>query len=213
MRVAGLVLAAGGGTRLGRPKAVVAVGGQRLVDRSVSVLSAGGAEPVFVVVGAVPVGHVEAFVVCNDDWRTGMASSLRAGLAALDEYAGSVADVDAVVLSLVDLVDLSPDAVRAVVDAASAGARAVTATYGGDRGHPVLLRRADWPAAAAAAHGDAGARRFLSDPAHEVVEVACDGFGNAADIDTTEDLAAARKRHAVSRPHPTGRRRRRDEGR
>lgn len=192
MGVAGLVLAAGGGTRLGRPKALVELGGQRLVDRAVSTLAAGGADPVFVVVGAAPVGHVEAFVVSNNEWRTGMASSLRAGLTAMSGYAESVTDIDAVVITLVDLVHLSPDAVRAVIDAAAAGARAVAATYDGERGHPVLLRRTDWPGAAAMAHGDAGARHFLSDPALRVVEVPCAGLGAAADVDTAADLAAAR---------------------
>lgn len=199
MRVAGLVLAAGSGTRLGRPKALVEIGGQRLVDRAVSTLAAGGADPVFVVVGAAPVGHVEAFVVCNDEWRTGMASSLRAGLTAMSGYAASVTDIDAVVITLVDLADLSPDGVRAVMDAASAGARAVTATYEGARGHPVLLRRADWLGAAATAQGDAGARHFLSDPAVRVVEVPCDGFGGTADVDTARDLAAARARQVPAR--------------
>ncbi len=194
MRVAGLVLAAGGGTRLGRPKALADIGGQRLVDRAVSTLAAGGADPVFVVVGAAPVGHVEAFVVSNNEWRTGMASSLRAGLTAMSRYAESVTDIDAVVITLVDLVDVSPGAVRAVMSAAAAGARAVTATYDGDRGHPVLLRRADWLRAAAMAHGDAGARHFLSDPELAVVEVPCDDLGTAADVDTAADLVAARGR-------------------
>lgn len=198
MRVAGLLLAAGAGSRLGRPKALVELSGRRLVDRAVAVLRAGGTNPVFVVVGATPVGHVEAVVVVNDEWRTGMASSLRAGLAALDTFAAAVADIDAVVLTLVDLVDLSPEAVGAVVAAAATGARAVTATYGGQRGHPVLLRRTDWPAVAASAHGDAGARNFLSDPALGVVEAACDGLGSSADVDTAAELAAARARAAAA---------------
>lgn len=198
MRVAGLVLAAGGGSRLGRPKALVELGGTRLVDRAVSVLAAGGADPVFVVVGAAPVGHVEALVVCNDEWRTGMASSLRAGLAALADYATAVAGLDAAVLTLVDLVDQSPKAVGAVIAAAAGGGRSVVATYGGQRRHPVLLRSADWAAAAAAASGDTGARAFVSTLTEGVVEVACDAYGNSTDVDTAEQLAAARTRGAAA---------------
>ncbi|MEJ7726951.1 MAG: NTP transferase domain-containing protein, partial [Actinomycetes bacterium] len=63
MRVAGLVLAAGAGRRLGQPKALVSVDGRRFVDLAVDALREGGADPVLVVVGAAEVGHVDALVV------------------------------------------------------------------------------------------------------------------------------------------------------
>lgn len=82
-RPAGLLLAAGEGARLGTPKALVVLGGERLVDRGVRVLREGGCNPVLVVLGAAVVPVRGAVVVRNPDWRTGMGSSLRTGLAAL----------------------------------------------------------------------------------------------------------------------------------
>jgi len=191
VRCAGLVLAAGAGTRLGRPKAVVEVGGLRLVDRSVRIVRRAGAEPVFVVVGAVEVGDVAAIVVRNDEWRTGLASSLRTGLSAVSAYDVGATPVDAVVITLVDLVGLTAAAVRRVLSAADAGARIAVATFDGVRGHPVLIRRDDWAEAARAADGDSGARRFLAERGADVVEVPCADIASSVDIDTEADLAAA----------------------
>lgn len=193
VRCAGLILAAGAGSRLGRPKATVEVGGLRLVDRALTVLSQGGAEPLFVVVGAVEVGDVAAHVVRNGEWRTGLASSLRAGLSAVAAYDAGVAPVDAVVITLVDLVGLSAASVRRVLTAADAGARVAVATYHGMRGHPVLIRRGDWADAARAAIGDAGARPFLAALGAAVVDVPCGDVASGVDIDTEADLAAAER--------------------
>src|SRR5262249_56518827 len=97
-RVAGVVLAAGAGTRFGGPKAVAELDGERLVDRAVRVVRAGGCDPVLVVLGAAVVDVPGAdSVVVNDDWETGMGSSLRAALAA-----PALAGCSAVVLVLVD---------------------------------------------------------------------------------------------------------------
>jgi CTP:molybdopterin cytidylyltransferase MocA len=84
MRVAGVLLAAGEGSRFGRPKALVELGGMTLAERGVALLRAGGADPVLVVTGAADVRVDDAHVVRNPDWRTGMASSLRAALDVLD---------------------------------------------------------------------------------------------------------------------------------
>src|ERR1700678_747643 len=81
--VAGVLLAAGGGSRLGQPKALVEFGGQTLAERGVAMLRDGGADPVLIVSGAVPVSVAAARTVHNPGWRTGMGSSLAAGLRAL----------------------------------------------------------------------------------------------------------------------------------
>ncbi|HSZ43276.1 MAG TPA: NTP transferase domain-containing protein, partial [Trebonia sp.] len=80
MAVAGILLAAGGGSRLGRPKALVEFDGQTLAERGVATLRDGGAGPVLVVSGAAPVSVAGARTVHNPGWETGMGSSLAVGL-------------------------------------------------------------------------------------------------------------------------------------
>lgn len=181
MTVAGLVLAAGAGSRFGRPKADLTVGGARLVDRAVEVLAAGGCEPVVVVSGAVALQVADARVVHNDDWASGMGSSLRRGLDAMPD------DATAAVVVLVDTPWLGAEAVLRVRSAHLAGAQLAVATYDGRRGHPVLLGREHWTAVAAAAKGDVGARAYLAGRT-DVVEVDCTGTGDPTDVDEPEAL-------------------------
>lgn len=186
--IAGLVLAAGAGRRFGRPKALAVLDGERLVDRAVRVLGEGGIEDVYVVSGAAPLELSTAHVVPNPDWESGMASSLRAGLAALP------ADAAAVLVVPVDQPGLTPAAVRRVVGAAGPdpGTALVLATYDGVGGHPVLLGREHWAAAATSATGDRGARVFLASNEGTMVRVACEDVASGHDVDEPADLAAVR---------------------
>lgn len=150
----GLVLAAGSGSRFGQPKAPYVVNGERLVDHAVTCLRDGGCDRVVVVLGAW-IGEVPgAQIVVNPDWAEGMGSSLRAGLAALED---DPAAANAVV-TLVDLPGLTSAAVRRVL---LTDGDIVVATYDGERGHPVMFGRCHWSAVRAVASGDEGARRFL----------------------------------------------------
>lgn len=179
-RVAGLLLAAGEGSRLGTPKAMVEFEGERLVDRGVRLLEDGGCHPVVVVLGAATVQVRGAVTVRNPAWATGMGSSLRAGLAALPPEA------EAVVIALVDQPLVRPEAVRALI---ADGGRLAVATYGGRRRNPVLLSRGDFAEASALAVGDVGVRALMRARPELVTEVPCDGLGDPADIDTPQDLA------------------------
>jgi nicotine blue oxidoreductase len=173
-RDAGLVLAAGEGRRFGGPKAPAIVDGERLVDRAVRILRAGGCDPVIVVLGAWVGDVADATVVVNDEWREGMGSSLRVGLAFL-----LAEDVDRVVVTLVDLPGLTPAAVERLVASPS---RLAQAAYDGERGHPVLLGSEHVAGVAEVAMGDRGARDYLRDRLAEIdlVEV--------GDVATGEDL-------------------------
>ena len=184
MRVAGLVLAAGEGRRLGTPKALVETGGLRLVDRAVDAVRLGGCEPVVVVLGAARVDVPGAHVVTNDDWPSGMGSSLRLGLATLGEVAATAA-----VVTLVDTPGVTAAVVDRLVSACAAGADVVVATYDGEPRTPVLLTRAHWPEAGEMAVGDQGARAFLRAHPHLVRHVECGDVGTPDDVDTPEDLA------------------------
>ena len=186
-----MVLAAGAGRRFGGPKALVRWRGGLLVERAVRLLAAGGCEPVLVVLGAAA-AEVRATAdlgpataVVNPDWATGMGSSLRAGLAAVPPAAA------AVVVTLVDTPGLGPESVRRLV---ARGADAAVATYGGRRGHPVLLSRAVLAEVAAAATGDRGAGPWLVAHPDRVRLVPCDGTGDPRDVDVPDDLAAVAAR-------------------
>ncbi|WP_067795152.1 nucleotidyltransferase family protein [Actinomadura formosensis] len=181
---AGLLLAAGEGSRLGRPKATLELGGERLVDRGVRTLRDGGCSPVLVVAGAAQIEVIGAVVVPNPHWRDGMGSSLRAGLAALPPAC------PAVVIALVDQPRVTPAAVERLIAAYEHGAGIAVATYGGAPRNPVLLGAEHFAGAAEAAAGDRGARGYLRAHPELVTPVPCDDISAPDDIDTPEDLAA-----------------------
>jgi CTP:molybdopterin cytidylyltransferase MocA len=185
-QVAGVLLAAGEGSRLGTPKAVVELGGRRLVDRGADLLRDGGAAPVIVVLGAALVDVPGAAAVYNPDWATGMGSSLAAGLRAVPD------DCAAAVIALADQPLVGPAAVRRVIAAYRTGAEVVAATYDGKPRNPVLLDRRHWPEVLATAVGDVGARPFLRAHRELVTLVECGDVGSPDDLDTPGDLARLR---------------------
>jgi CTP:molybdopterin cytidylyltransferase MocA len=180
--ITGVVLAAGAGRRLGRPKAELVVGGRRLIDRAVSTLRAGGCDNVLVVVRSSEVTAPDAVSVVNSDSDEGMGSSLRVGLAAVES--------DACVIVLVDQLGIASSDIAMVIEAFRDGAEIVVARRAGMRSHPVLVSRAWFDDFAAAAVGDRGAREFLDARADMVNFV--DFEDEISDIDTPQDLAAAR---------------------
>jgi CTP:molybdopterin cytidylyltransferase MocA len=177
------VLAAGGGRRYGGPKALVRLDGRLLVDRAADTLRDGGCDPVLVVLGAraeevrAAADLTGVRTVDNPAWRSGMGSSVRAGLAALADT-----DADAAVVLLVDTPGVTAQAVRRVAAHAAADAL-VMATYDGRRGHPVLLGRHHWAGVATLAQLDVGARAYLTAHAAEVREVPCEDVSDDTDVD------------------------------
>jgi CTP:molybdopterin cytidylyltransferase MocA len=186
--VAGLLLAAGGGRRMGRPKALVTGrDGVNLLERGLQVLRDGGCEPVVAVLGAAAdraraAAGAADLVVEAQDWADGQSASLRAGLGALE-----ATDAYAACLLLVDLTDVGPDAVTRVLVGAGDGPDALArAAYTGTPGHPVVIGRAHWPGVVAGLHGDRGARDYLAAHPHQLVE--CGDLATGEDVDTPADL-------------------------
>jgi CTP:molybdopterin cytidylyltransferase MocA len=170
-----VVLAAGEASRFGSPK-------QRLLLPDVlAALAASPVDEVVVVEGAHSLGGLRNTVLqggsrartvrCRD-WQRGPGASLRCGLAALSPSAA------AAVVVLADGPDLRPEAVERVVAAwREHGDEVVAASYGGARGHPLLLARAAWDGVP-----DEGLRG--RDPRL----VACDDIGPPGDVDRPGDL-------------------------
>ncbi|MEU7134287.1 nucleotidyltransferase family protein [Streptomyces sp. NPDC046261] len=191
--VAGLLLAAGGGRRLGgRPKALLECGdGGLLVERVMREMHEGGCASVHVVLGAEAARVRERLgplpgatvLVDNPRWAEGMGSSLRAGLASL-----AATEASAALVMLVDQPRIGARAVARVLAARREGAELVAAAYGGERGHPVVFGREHWAGVARAATGDRGARAYLRQHAGAVVLVECSDVAAPDDIDTPEAL-------------------------
>jgi molybdenum cofactor cytidylyltransferase len=183
--IAGLVLAAGAGTRFDSDgsKLLAELDGRPLVEHAIRAqCSVRELERVVVVLGShademcagVEFGRAEP-VICSD-WAAGQSASLRCGVRAL-------AGASKVIVTLGDEPLLTPDVIARFVQQPG-GARA---TYHGRPGHPVVLGPAQLHAVAAL-HGDHGARGLLEGgPTIECAEL-CSG----RDVDTQADLEAIR---------------------
>ncbi len=185
MSVAGVVLAAGGSTRLGRPKQLVDVGGEPLVRRSLRAVLAAGCQPVAVVLGAnaervaAATAGLGLVALKNDEWQEGIASSIRVAAA----WAASIA-CDGLLVALCDQPHLTKEHVRGLLDAFAREGRRVGSAYNGMIGAPAVFARADL-AALGELKGDRGAGRLLNGAGAPSVEWPA----GAIDIDTDEDVA------------------------
>jgi molybdenum cofactor cytidylyltransferase len=197
--IAAIILAAGRSTRFagdqsGTTKLVAELNGRPLVRHVADAALASTARPVIVVTGhardavtAVLAGLPLKFAH-NKDYATGLASSLRVGVAAVPPSAsGAIILLGDMPLVAADLID---QLVRRFEQ--SSEADAIVPVTKGRRGNPVLLARPLFPAVAQLT-GDEGARRLLQQPGIHVVEIAVSGDAVSADIDTPEALETLRK--------------------
>jgi molybdenum cofactor cytidylyltransferase len=181
---AALVLAAGDGRRMGGPKALLSLAGETLLQRAVRVARSAGCHPVIAVVGAWDPGPLDPDValVRNLDASEGMASSIRAGIAALPPGPESV------LLLTVDQPAVDEALLRRLL-ALSAGAPGPAAcAYGGTLGIPAVLPRRLFPELLAL-RGDRGAKAILMRESTAALPFP----EGESDLDTPEDLGRIRR--------------------
>jgi molybdenum cofactor cytidylyltransferase len=185
--VAAIVLAAGASRRLGQPKQLLMLDGETLLARSVRLAREAGAAPVLVVVGAqaeligTAVPADSATVVMNEEWEQGIASSIHAGVKAIDGVARGV------LILACDQPRLSAEHLRGLIEifAVQGEATIVASTYAGVRGIPAVFPREVF-ADLLALSGDKGARSLLMHPPCPLITLPFEG--GEVDIDLPGDL-------------------------
>jgi molybdenum cofactor cytidylyltransferase len=190
-QVALLLLAAGGSTRMGRPKQLLEYGGQPLLRHSVEQALGSRCRPVVVVLGAdadacrAAIHDLPVQIVLNHDWAQGMGSSIRAGMSVL--AAGESAP-EAVLIALCDQPLISSAFLDALVRLhVEQHAPMVAASYDSRPGVPALFARALFPRLAAL-DGQAGAKALLqAADGGELLTIPAPQA--AVDVDTPDDYA------------------------
>ena len=200
VEVAGIVLAAGRASRFsggaeGATKLTAELDGRALVRHVAEAALDSGARPVIVVTGhardavMAALAGLDVIETHNDEYASGIASSVRAGVAATPaRCAGAL-------VFLGDMPRVGAALARQMIEAFAAApdADAVAPLVEGRRGNPVLVSRRLF-ADVARLQGDEGARRLLAAPGRRVLEIAVADDAAALDIDTPEALAELRRR-------------------
>lgn len=189
--VALLLLAAGGSTRMGRPKQLLEYGGQALLRHSVEQALGSRCRPVVVVLGAdadacrAAIDDLPVQIAVNHDWAQGMGSSIRVGMSAL--AAGESAP-EAVLIALCDQPLISSVFLDALVQLhIEQHAPMVAASYDNRPGVPALFARALFPRLAVL-DGQAGAKALLQ-AANSGDILTIPAPQAAVDVDTPDDYA------------------------
>jgi molybdenum cofactor cytidylyltransferase len=189
MRVAGLLLAAGRATRMGRPKLAERLDGETMADHALDTLRAARLDPIVVVVPPAPAaaalfpnGARDAEVVVNPAPGQGLSSSLRLGLGAL----GS--EVDAVLIALADMPLVTVGTCRELIAAWRADRTAVAPFFGLRRGNPVLVKTAWAREIAGNLEGDQGLGRAFETLGDQLVRVPAADEAVLFDVDYPQDL-------------------------
>lgn len=188
LKIGGILLGAGGSNRLGRPKQLLHFEGKTLLRRAAEAIAASVCDPVVAVLGSekdeaeAEIADVRVRICFNQDWQSGLSSSIKTGLKALLLIEPQI---DALVITLCD----QPFVTAQTIDGLAARffetrRPMVAAEYDGVAGVPALFSREMFDALCKL-EGDKGARDLIRDPnaSIETIEVK----EAAIDVDTSDD--------------------------
>lgn len=184
LKIAGLLLAAGGSSRLGQPKQLIEFEGKTLIRRAAEALIEAGCSPVVVVLGAEversseQLEGLDVEIIVNDEWKSGMSSSIRCGMK-------PIGDADAVLVTLVDQPFVTGEKLRHLIEAFKSGKpEIVAAEYNGIAGVPAVFAASLFPALTSI-EGDKGARGIIRNSSNAITIPLPEA---TTDIDRTSDL-------------------------
>lgn len=185
--VAGIILAAGRSSRMGRIKQLLPFRSKTILDAVLNSVRASRLKPVVLVLGHAAERIRRTVEVCqvrvtvNGDYNQGQSTSLKAGLAAIP------VDVDAAMFILGDQPLISPQMIdRLVAEHEKCRAPLVIPVVEGKRGNPVIIGRALFPAIRTL-NGDTGARVLFDRFADQIRTVSIHDPAIHFDIDYWED--------------------------
>ena len=195
MGIGAIVLAAGGSSRLGSPKQLLTFREETLIRHAAKAALQSVCDRVVVVVGNQAeqmrreLDDLAVSVVENQNWQSGISSSIRAGL---EEMLTS--DCDGVVIMLCDQPFVTADVLNELISThRTTGHTIVASTYGTTRGVPAFFA-AELFTELASLTADEGARRIIAAHSEEVATV--EFPQGSIDIDTPSDIhVLATKRH------------------
>jgi len=187
--ISAILLAAGESRRMGRPKQLLDWQGKPLLLHVLENLIRSDVDEIILVLGyevekirkSLP--ELPVKIVVNPDYQSGMASSLRQGLLAMDP--GS----EAFLVLLADQPGIGPEMMNRVIreyqqaDPKRGIGRPV---YRGLPGHPVLIG-VQYRQEALQLRGDVGARRILMNHPTDILEIEVDRDVVLMDMDTPEE--------------------------
>ena len=186
MRITAIVLAAGGSTRFGKPKQLHLHEGEPLIRRAVDAALGAGVTDVIVVLGSDAEdiasaldGIAHARTIINNDWRSGLASSIKAGLDA-------TSNTDGVLITLADQPLIDSTALSTLIDRFDETYRIIASSYADTIGVPAVFG-IEYVDDLRALTGDHGAGQWIRSRMSDVTVVPLDAA--VIDIDTPADAA------------------------
>ncbi len=190
--ISGILLAAGLSLRTNRPKLLLPLGKKAIVELAIESLLKADLNELIVVTGAFReqiepiVTRYPVKVVHNPDYASGMASSLRCGVASTSEKAWGF------LIALGDMPFIEPWVLKGLLEAFKKGARIVAPSYKGKRGHPVVFHK-DYKGELLGLYGDEGAKKVIERHKGELHLLEVEVPSVVFDIDTEEDYQRAQE--------------------
>jgi molybdenum cofactor cytidylyltransferase len=195
LRVGAVVLAAGSSSRMQEAKQLLPLAGGTVLGRTLENLLSAKVDEIVLVLGSSAetirqqiADHAvrNLRILVNPDYGHGMATSLRAGLAALDE------NIDAALIVLADQPFIRAETIDRIIDQyRKSDAKIVIPVFQGVRGNPVLLDRSVFDEVMAL-QGDIGCRAIFGNHLDGIVKAAVDDIGILLDIDSKDDYERLR---------------------